>query len=70
VEDFRLSIPVLIDGLDDDVTRAFGAYPLRLCLVGGNGRIVYQGMHGPEAFQPGELGTAIQAELARAGRGV
>ena len=64
VEDFRLSIPVLIDLLDDEVTRSYGAYPLRLYLVGRDGRIVYQGAHGPHAFQPAELEAAIQEELA------
>jgi hypothetical protein len=64
VEDFRLSMPVLIDRLDDEVTRAFGAYPLRLYLVDRHGRIAYQGAHGPHAFQPAELEAAIRGELA------
>lgn len=64
VEDLRLSIPVLIDWLDDEVTQTFGAYPLRLYLVGKDGRIVYQGAHGPEAFRPAELEAAIREELA------
>lgn len=63
VRDFGLSMPVLVDGLDDEVTRVFGGYPLRLYLVGKDGRIVYQGAHGPYAFQPSELEDAIRQEL-------
>jgi Iodothyronine deiodinase len=63
VHDYGLSIPVLVDRLDDEVARTFGAFPLRLYLVGRDGRIAYQGPLGPYAFQPGELKNAIREEL-------
>jgi hypothetical protein len=63
VHEFGLSLPVLLDGLDHEVTRSFGAFPMRLYLIGRDGRIAYQGALGPYAFQPAELEAAIQDEL-------
>jgi hypothetical protein len=62
----RLRMPVLIDGLDDAVARAYGAWPDRLYLIGRDGRVAFQGGEGPFGFAPEELEAAIEAELARA----
>jgi hypothetical protein len=58
-----LSIPALIDGLDDRVGKAYNAMPDRLYLIGKNGRIAYQGDRGPRGFNPAELDKAILIEL-------
>jgi len=63
VDEYALSMPVLVDGLEHEVTRTFGAFPMRLYLIGASGRIVYEGALGPYAFQPSELEAAIQGEL-------
>ena len=63
---FRLEIrmPVVVDGVDDRVARAYGALPDRLYLVSRGGRIAFQGEPGPFGFQPAALESAIEAELA------
>ena len=61
----RTSMPVLIDGMDNDVARRYGAWPDRLYLIGKDGRIAFQGAPGPFGFKPEQLDQAIQAELAR-----
>jgi len=60
----RLRIPVLLDGLDDAVARAYGAWPDRLYLVGRDGHIAFRGEEGPFGFRPAELAAAIERELA------
>jgi hypothetical protein len=61
----RLSIrmPVLLDAINDRVSRAYGAWPDRLYLVGMDGRIAWQGGPGPFGFKPDELAAAIIREL-------
>ena len=59
----RISLPVLIDGIDNAVASAYGGWPDRLYLVGRDGRIAFQGGEGPFGFKPGELEAAIRAEL-------
>ncbi len=60
----EIRMPVVVDGVDDRVARAYGALPDRLYLVGRGGRIAFQGEPGPFGFQPAALESAIEAELA------
>jgi len=59
----ELSLPTLIDHLDDQVGRDYSAMPDRLYLVGKDGRVAFQGERGPRGFKPAELEKAIRAEL-------
>ena len=59
-----ISIPTLIDGLDNAVGTAYSSSPDRLYLVGRSGKIAYKGDRGPSGFRPAELETAIKEELA------
>jgi hypothetical protein len=63
----RLAIrmPVVIDGVDDAVCRAYGAYPDRMALVGKGGCLRYLGNEGPFGFIPEELESAIVSELGK-----
>ena len=61
----EISIPGVIDQLDDKVNKAYSAWPDRLYLVGRNGKIAYKGGPGPRGFKPAELEAAIKAELGR-----
>ena len=61
----NISIPAVVDRLDDRVNQAYGALPDRLYLVGRDGRIAYKGDRGPRGFRPEELKSAIKKELAR-----
>jgi hypothetical protein len=53
--DYMLSMPTVVDGLDDAVCRAYGAWPDRLYVIGADGRIAYQGGVGPFGFKPDEV---------------
>ena len=61
---FALDMPVLIDGLGDEVARRYGGWPDRLYLIDTAGKVVYQGGPGPFGFDVAELETAIVAEVA------
>lgn len=60
---FELDLPVLIDGVDDEVGRRYGGWPDRLYLIGVDGTIAYQGGEGPSGFRVEELEAAIEREL-------
>lgn len=62
----RLTIPVLIDRIDNAVASAYGGWPDRLYLIGRDGQIAFQGGEGPFGFKPAELDAAIRAELGQA----
>lgn len=60
----EMSMPTVIDGVDNAVASAYGGWPDRLYLVGTDGRIAYQGGEGPFGFKPDDLEQAIERHLA------
>jgi hypothetical protein len=62
--DLRLGMPMVVDGLGNEVASAYGGWPDRLYLVDRNGRVAYRGGEGPFGFKPEELEAAIERELA------
>ena len=62
-----LSIPTLIDDLDNSTDVKYYALPDRLYLIGRDGRIVYRGGPGPFGFIAAELEQAIERYLAEEG---
>ena len=59
----KIRMPVVIDPIDDEIARAYGALPDRLYLIGRGGRVAFQGAPGPIGFKPPELEDAIQTAL-------
>jgi len=59
----EFGFPMLVDGIDDAVNRAYAAWPDRLYLVDVDGTVVYRGGKGPSGFRPDEL-AAVLEELA------
>jgi len=51
-ERLSLSLPVLVDEMDNRANAAFAAWPERLVVVGADGRIAYPGKPGPWGFSP------------------
>jgi type I thyroxine 5'-deiodinase len=60
-----LTIPMLLDSMEDAACRAFSAWPERIYVVGADGRIAYQGGHGPFDFDPDGARAALQEILTR-----
>jgi hypothetical protein len=59
----RMSAPIYLDGMDNAVEQAFGAWPERLFVIGVDGRIAYQGEKGPYGFNPEELDAFLAGYL-------
>ena len=56
----HISIPILVEGMDNSIAEAYGAAPERLYLIGKDGKVVYHGGAGPHFFDLDELDEAIQ----------
>ena len=58
--------PLLIDEIDNRVEEAYVSMPMRLFLVGADGKIAYSGGTGPFNFFPDEWEAAINEQLGTA----
>ncbi len=61
-EELKISIPIIVDGMDDKVEKAYAGWPDRLYVVGVDGKIAFAGGPGPRGFQP-SLAKAALAKL-------
>ena len=61
VERLGLTIPVLVDDMDDAVSEAFAAWPERLYVAEPGGRLAYLGGPGPFEFDPDAAASALAA---------
>jgi hypothetical protein len=59
--DLHITIPVLVEEMDNAIDEAYGAAPERLYLVGADGKVAYQGGAGPHFFDLDEWEQAIEA---------
>jgi hypothetical protein len=50
-----LSIPCVVDEVDNRVDSAYAAWPERMFVIDLAGRIAYVGQQGPWGFKPGEV---------------
>ena len=64
-ERLSLGLPLFLDEMDNGVSTAFAAWPERLVLVDGDGRVVYPGSPGPWGFSPEEAEAQLVALLDR-----
>lgn len=48
----KISLPCLVDSMNDTANKAYAAWPDRLCIVGKDGRIALMGEQGPKGFKP------------------
>lgn len=64
-EGLDLSLPMVIDGMDNAVEQAYSSWPDRLYVVGIDGKIAYKGGPGPGGFNPREMQATLEDLLAR-----
>jgi alkylhydroperoxidase family enzyme len=60
----HMSIPLVVDHVDDRVGHAYSGMPDRLYLIDRDGKVAYKSGRGPFGFEPGELGQQIAMMLA------
>ena len=63
-----ISIPMLIDDMDNSVDKAYAAWPDRLYIVGEDGKIAYKGGVGPFGFKPREMEQALRKIINNAAK--
>ena len=51
-KDLGLKLPIVIDGMDDKISKAYDGWPDRIFIVDKNLKIVYRGDPGPRGFSP------------------
>ncbi len=63
-QELNLTIPAVVDRIDDAVAQAYQAWPERLYLIDTQGNIAYRGGPGPHGFDPEGFEVAIRDHLA------
>lgn len=51
-EQLRLPFEVLVDDIDDPVATRWAGWPVRIFVIGTNGRVAYAGAQGPWGYRP------------------
>ena len=54
-----ITMPMVVDGMDDRVGHAYSGMPDRLYVLDRDGRVVYKGGRGPFGFKVGEMEQAL-----------
>ncbi len=62
-QSLNMTIPLVVDSIDDHVGNLYSGMPDRLYLIGRDGRVLYKGGRGPFGFKPGELEQSIIMHL-------
>lgn len=59
----KITIPILIDGMDNQVEAAYAGWPDRIYIVGKDGKVFYRSGPGPAGFKPAEAEEALKRLL-------
>ena len=51
----KLSFPMLMDAVDNKINAAYAGWPIRIVIVGQDGKVIDPGAKGPQGFQPEKL---------------
>lgn len=55
-----LSFPVVVDSIDDAVSKPYGGWPGRFLVIDAAGKVLYRSEVGPFGFRPAELEEALR----------
>ena len=55
----EMSMPVLVDGIDDRVGHAYSGMPDRIYIIDREGKVAYKSGRGPFWFNPAEMEQAL-----------
>jgi hypothetical protein len=62
-EQFKVSLPILVDTIDDQVEKAYAGWPDRLYVIDPEGKIAYKSGPGPRGFLVTEARAALEKLL-------
>ncbi|MCI0339877.1 MAG: hypothetical protein L0216_01790 [Planctomycetales bacterium] len=66
VKSLKLTLPCLLDNVENTTDKAYGGWPDRLYVIGHDGKVAYKGDPGPRGFTPPAWQEAIQKAVAAA----
>ena len=61
VKDLKVELPMVVDEIDNRTERAYAAWPDRLYVLDGEGRITYKSRPGPFGFKVEPVAQALAA---------
>lgn len=67
-EKLKMSIPLLVDEIDDRVGHAYSGMPSRLYVIDTEGKVAYKSGRGPFGFKAGEMEQALVLLLLNGGK--
>jgi hypothetical protein len=59
----KITIPMVVDDMNDRIGHAYSGMPDRLYVIDAQGRIAYKGGRGPFGFRPAEMEQALAMAL-------
>lgn len=62
----KISMPVLVDKIDNRVDSLYAGWPERMFVIGRDGKIVYAGKQGPWGFKPEEVADWLKTNVGPA----
>lgn len=62
-QSLQMSMPLLVDDINDRVGHLYSGMPDRLYVIDQKGRVAYKGGRGPFGFKPGEMAQALSLLL-------
>jgi hypothetical protein len=60
---FKVTLPILVDTLDDQAEKAYAGWPDRLYVIDAQGKVAYKGAPGPRGFSVTEAEEALKKLL-------
>lgn len=60
---FKVTIPILVDSIDDTVEKAYAGWPDRIYVIDAKGKIAYKGGPGPGGFKVSEVPAVLDKLL-------
>lgn len=64
-QDLGLKLPIIVDGMDDKISKAYDGWPDRIFIIDKDLKIVYRGDPGPRGFSPAAAKEALNTLLKK-----
>ena len=65
MKDLKLSLPFLVDDLNNTAQKAYAGWPDRMYVLDREGVVAYKGEQGPRGFKPADAEEALKKALGK-----
>ena len=65
IKEMKLTIPTLVDSMEDQANKAYKAWPDRLFVISKDMKVVWAAKRGPWGFKPDEAKKALKEHLKK-----